>query len=97
MAEDDLSDLMIELAEVSAKWPILGLFLKMGQNTLDEIELENPGPESTKRRLSSMLSKWMSRYPDEARWSTLVAALVHSEIQGTARKIAEKYGMLSCI
>lgn len=81
------SQLVEELAPVSAKWDQLGIFLGFTQNDLDEIRRDK---QDTIPSLYAMCNKWLERNPSGS-WKDIVTALQKIKILDLADELKKKY------
>ena len=85
---DSLSiDLLLgELSGVT-EWYTLGVFLKLSENEIKEIEQDHDG---TARRRMAVLSKWLKKEVDPS-WQVIIAALEKMSETSLANQLRKKY------
>jgi len=71
LTPNDLGEVLEEILDISAKWYLLGLQLKLKIGTLDSIQVQFPDP---KRQLLEMLKAWLNT-SDNTTWKILTVAL----------------------
>ena len=71
LTPNDLGEVLEEILDISAKWYLLGLQLKLKIGTLDSIQAQFP---DIKRQLLEMLKTWLNT-SDNTTWKTLTVAL----------------------
>ena len=71
LTPNDLGEVLEEIVDISAKWYLLGLQLKLKSGKLDSIQAQFPDP---KHQLLEMLKTWLNT-SDNTTWKTLTVAL----------------------
>ena len=89
LTPNDLGEVLEEIVDISAKWYLLGLRLKLKFGKLDSIQAQFPDP---KRQLLEMLKTWLTT-SDVASWKILTDALRSESVGATqlAGQLEKKY------
>ena len=89
-----LKDLENELTPIATKWREIGIQLDLTPEELEIINVEEK--DSIRRKLISMLTKWLKQVIPQPSWKGLVVALSSQAVdeEGLATKLEQKYNQL---
>ena len=89
---DDISDVAIACRSLRARWHELGTFLKIGDPTLQAIDVGH-NVTDVFGKLTAMISSWIKREKETHRpsWRVLCEALEGMGERGLAETIAQKH------